>query len=71
MNPVKGWVVVHPDKEAVMQTLSLTTRKLSVWAFLRIQDEKAYGMPEQGWKYWYSYGYRCIRVTLRGDCYDS
>ena len=71
MKPVKGWVVIDLDKEAVMQTLSVTTKKLSIWAFLKLRQAEGgtytkYGKPVKSiWRYLYNRGYRCVRVTLR------
>lgn len=65
MKSVKGWVVIDPNGEAVMKTLSLTTKKLSTWAFITTKQVR--GIYQDWSSYWYKRGYRCVRVTLRED----
>ncbi len=75
MKQVKGWVVIDDKDQAIMRTLSLRTKKLSIWAFLKLQQAVGgtyiqYGEPineKLVWRYYYNRGYRCIRVTLRAD----
>ena len=58
MKPVKGWVVIDPDGEAIYPSFE-EKKTESIFQLA--------GRMDKSWKSLYNRGYRCIRVTLRED----
>ena len=58
MKSVKGWVVID-DWEEILWFTFHTKRKYSMQNLTNLESSA------NDWKYYYTDGYRCIRVTLR------
>ena len=72
MKPIKGWVVIGPDGDSMLDTFRPGKKSFSMWAVINEECENAYIEESnygkhRAWRYFYNRGYRCLRVTLRGD----
>ena len=60
MKPIKGWVVVDDFEEMLWFTFH-TKRKDSMQNLTKLESSA------DDWEFYYTDGYRCIRVMLRED----